>query len=229
MTNNKAKEVNIICDVAGQYDTMIALLDKMPKGAYVQGVGDLIDRGPKSKEVIEFFMEHDKNGTGGSLLGNHEHLMLDHYGKIKVDDGTSYYDPGTWYNNGGLATLSSFGEPVPESVLEWVAGLSLIDFFGDVFVAHSFIPRHMSLAEACLVDTWENRYRDPVNLIWGREQPQMLPEYSLQVAGHNSQFGYKQFKDEDGKSYAVCLDSTRYKTMTGIHLPSREIYQQPYI
>lgn len=222
---DKIKEVNIICDVAGQYETMLALLSKMPQGAYIQGVGDLIDRGPQSKQVVEFFMQRDREGTGGSLFGNHEHLMLSHYNRNGLD---SFYDHGMWIFNGGGATQKSFAGSVPKEVLDWVEKLPLFKVFGDIMVAHSFIPREMGLDESLNVDVWEDRWTDPYNIIWSRDVPIRRDEYSLQIAGHNSQFGFKRFSDDKGE-YAICLDSSSYKMLTGIHLPSMEIFQQKYI
>lgn len=64
----------IIGDVHGEYDTLAALVEKLPKDADVVFVGDLIDRGAKSKEVIEFMRKNNYR----SVLGNHEQLMIEY-------------------------------------------------------------------------------------------------------------------------------------------------------
>ena len=64
--------VNIISDIAGNYKTLMALLEKMPQDEEIISVGDMVDRGPRSKEVIEFFMNNE-NAT--AIMGNHEHMM----------------------------------------------------------------------------------------------------------------------------------------------------------
>src|SRR5271165_2882948 len=89
---------NIIGDIAGQYDTLLALLAKMPKDATPVSVGDMVDRGPKSKQVLEFF----KN-NGLAILGNHDHMMID---ACKYD--MKYYNNGAWFWNGGQRTVESF-------------------------------------------------------------------------------------------------------------------------
>jgi serine/threonine protein phosphatase 1 len=65
--------MNLIGDIQGKYRTLLALLKQMPDDDPVS-VGDMIDRGPHSMEVLEFFRNHGK-----ALLGNHEHMMLDYF------------------------------------------------------------------------------------------------------------------------------------------------------
>ena len=57
--------MNLIGDIQGNYRTLLALLKQMPDDDPVS-VGDMIDRGPRSMEVLEFFRNHGK-----ALLGNH--------------------------------------------------------------------------------------------------------------------------------------------------------------
>ena len=64
----------VIGDIHGHFDGMMALLDKLSPGAEdeVYFLGDLIDRGPKSAQVVDFV----KNSPYQCLMGNHEQLML---------------------------------------------------------------------------------------------------------------------------------------------------------
>src|SRR5262245_16243438 len=87
----------IIGDIAGQYKTLLALLKQCPNEEPVS-VGDMIDRGPDSKLVLDFFM---KNGR--AILGNHEAMMLDAIG------GGHYGAWQDWVGNGGGYTMRSFG------------------------------------------------------------------------------------------------------------------------
>ena len=85
---------NIIGDIAGNYNTLMALLKQMPDEEVIS-VGDMIDRGPHSKQVLEWFM---KNGT--AVLGNHEHLLY--------TSQTDSYMADIFLRNGGIATIQSF-------------------------------------------------------------------------------------------------------------------------
>lgn len=87
---------NIVGDIAGNYKTLQALLAKMPPGVPIS-VGDMVDRGPASKQVLDFF-----KASGMAVLANHEHMMLHEY------QGKRTYEPGIWLLNGGHATMTSF-------------------------------------------------------------------------------------------------------------------------
>ncbi len=96
----------VIGDVHGHYDTLMQLVAKLPCDAKLVFVGDIIDRGKKSAEVVRFVRE------GGHLcvMGNHEELMikdapyvLNAYDKDRTLDLYS-----TWFSNGGTWTLTSY-------------------------------------------------------------------------------------------------------------------------
>lgn len=86
-------------------------------------LGDYVDRGPDSYDVIEIVMslEKDPNQKVINLKGNHEQLMLDAYQRNKR---FAYH---VWLDNGGAQTITSYQdngltEP-PARHLEWLAGL----------------------------------------------------------------------------------------------------------
>jgi serine/threonine protein phosphatase 1 len=66
-------------------------------------VGDYIDRGPCSREVVDLIMQLDVEVT--CLMGNHEMMMLN----ATEDLGIGYGPVELWYYNGAEATLQSFG------------------------------------------------------------------------------------------------------------------------
>ena len=53
------EEYLIIGDISGQYEALINLVKQAPNTIPVS-VGDLIDRGPDSKKVINFFKDNGK-------------------------------------------------------------------------------------------------------------------------------------------------------------------------
>ena len=65
-------------------------------------LGDYIDRGPRSKEVVDFILQLQKENYGVyTIRGNHEQLF--------IDSGTDFKHFDNWLANGGLQTLESFG------------------------------------------------------------------------------------------------------------------------
>lgn len=207
---------NVIGDIAGNFKTLMALLEKMPDDEVIS-VGDMVDRGPRSKEVLKWFMEN-----GRAIMGNHEHMMLDH-----MTDG-GFYERGLWLYNGGTATLESFGYVpfLPEDMMKWVRRLPYYLEVDGFLVSHSFIHPEHDLKSACKLGL--TAHDNPNCIFWSRRAPVRREGYVRQIAGHNSQWGLKRFSDEEGE-YAICIDSCRANVMTGIHLPSMEIYQQEFI
>ena len=209
---------NIIGDIAGNFLTLQALLKKMPVGEPI-AIGDLCDRGPRSKEVFEFFMNN-----GRAIMGNHEHLLLSHYRQ------DHYYESGMWYYNGGIQTENSFGDGmVPDTMINWIETRPKYLVIDNCLISHAFLNSRFVIAdEACDLGYDAFSQQGENSIIWNRSEPCRRPEYSLQIAGHNSHFGLKWFGDLLG-DYAVGIDSSRQKVLTGLHLPSRKTFQQEYI
>jgi serine/threonine protein phosphatase 1 len=79
------------------------LLDelKITKEDAIYFLGDYIDRGSGSKEVIDFILQlKNENYNINTLRGNHEQLFM--------DSDRSFTDFQNWIANGGVATLESF-------------------------------------------------------------------------------------------------------------------------
>lgn len=100
-----------IADIHGRFDLLqkaVTLIEEDAAGAEHQTItlGDYIDRGPQSKECIEFLMECS-NVNFISLQGNHETML--------VETIQTPLDPGWWMGNGGNATMASYGCKVKTS------------------------------------------------------------------------------------------------------------------
>lgn len=103
-----------IGDVHGRDDLLVRLLDRIVADRAEHGggtatlvyVGDYIDRGARSVEVIDRVMRGVPGFETVCLKGNHEQMMLD---TIGVDG--SYAWP-VWIANGGDETMKSLGLPL---------------------------------------------------------------------------------------------------------------------
>lgn len=64
----------IIGDIHGCYDELLELLERAGTTSddVIVSVGDLVDRGPRSPEVLRFFRERCAAGRAVVLMGNHE-------------------------------------------------------------------------------------------------------------------------------------------------------------
>lgn len=120
--------VYAVGDIHGRADLLARLLDQIRADraqhvaegdgpTLVIFLGDYVDRGPQSREVIDLLLafRHDPAFESRFLLGNHEDTMLDYLsGRIS---GLG------WSRHGGGATLRSYGVEPPreESRSAWVA------------------------------------------------------------------------------------------------------------
>jgi protein phosphatase len=88
--NNKKQETgpfDIIGDVHGCYDELVTLIEDLgyentdglynhPAGRKLVWVGDLVDRGPKTPEVLRLVMNHVNAGLAFCVPGNHDAKLL---------------------------------------------------------------------------------------------------------------------------------------------------------
>lgn len=100
-------------------------------------LGDMIDRGLDSKDVIERVrrLEADFPEKVTVLAGNHEYLA------IKAQPGCgSYDDIWLWQVNGGGETIASFNGPMPDEITKWLIGLPLFYETDEFFFSHAPVP-----------------------------------------------------------------------------------------
>ncbi|KQO69895.1 metallophosphoesterase [Methylobacterium sp. Leaf87] len=118
-----------IGDIHGCADALrrlLAAIDRHRAGAPRRLVflGDYIDRGPDSAGVVATLraLQAAEPEAVTCLMGNHESLMLAAY-----RDG---FGSAPWLENGGVATLRSFGtrdpQALPHDVLNWMSALPTV-------------------------------------------------------------------------------------------------------
>jgi len=100
------KQIYVIGDVHGCYNTLIALVDKLPnkQNSKICFVGDLIDRGTNSKDVIKFIRDNNYD----CVLGNHEYFMMESLPKIIQDNNKILTEKWTSKKAGGKETIKSY-------------------------------------------------------------------------------------------------------------------------
>lgn len=189
----------IIGDVHGAYETLLALLSKLPEDAEVVFVGDLVDRGPASAQIIRLVREKGYR----MVLGNHESLMIDYgtsFTKSYPDSSNASF-LHTWYNNGGDATLFSYGllEYTTEGLLCVEDEAAMAQFLDDIAWLKS-VPLYLELpvrindrpvvvSHAPCADVWHH-HDDPDGqetfreyALWHRRDPK--PESTIyNIFGH---------------------------------------------
>ena len=126
-----------ISDIHGCYDSFYELTVRtirLTKSDQLILLGDYIDRGQKSKEVIDFIIDLRKGGFNvNPLAGNHEVMLID-----------SLYDPEMmplWLMNSGASTLESFGIPeigeIDKKYLKFFTSLEYYKILGNFIFVHA--------------------------------------------------------------------------------------------
>jgi len=212
---------NIIGDIAGQFDCLQRLLAQMPAGTPIS-VGDMIDRGPKSVEVVEFFR---KNGR--AVMGNHEHMFLNYiFTNEKAD---SCYPLGCYLRNGGTNTIVQFdwdsenGLSVPVKFLDYIR-----DLRQQIVIMEPSNQGHEGLiiTHAPIHPDPTSRQLQDYDRLWNRHERVEKRGNFYQVFGHNSHWDQRTFSGDTGE-YARCLDTNKPK-LVGMHWPTMEIFEEEF-
>ncbi|MEG3170841.1 metallophosphoesterase family protein [Sphingomonas sp. ZB1N12] len=166
-STDSGDRIYAIGDIHGRYDLLQMLIARIgehsaslppARSLYVVLIGDIVDRGPQSAEVLAMLYSLQRqNSRVIVLLGNHEEAML------QALDG----DPDAlrrWLAVGGDATLASFGiaplrvdddprdymnsarRAIPRQWLAWLRQLPLSVQSGDYYFVHAGVRPGVALA-----------------------------------------------------------------------------------
>lgn len=171
----------VIGDVHGHYDALSALLTKIELTSEdeVYFLGDLIDRGPQSAEVVKFVMESGYN----CLLGNHEIMLLD----VLASGNFQAEAFHSWLHNGGYSTIISYGNKIPPEHIDWMTNLPLYLDLGDYWLVHAGVDPYLPIEQ-----------QNSDHLCWIRESfhrtnTPIFPEKTI-IVGHTITFTFAGVK-----------------------------------
>ena len=157
-------------DIHGQDELFKSMLERIgfcdKDTLYI--LGDMIDRGPGSIEVLDIAMGH-KNII--PILGNHEMMMLDHLGRVKARD--------FWLNqsNGGRETKKKFLELDSEKQEDIIKYLKDTYLQVEIKIEETtFLLSHSSFLKDCGTVKWrEIPSETAFDVVW--DSPWRLWEY----------------------------------------------------
>jgi serine/threonine protein phosphatase 1 len=171
------ERIYAVGDVHGRMDLLLQLLSQIeqddslrePRRKRLIFLGDLIDRGPKSKEVVSLLSQAQRSAKRLLvLMGNHEAALLD---TLDGDEDAQKM----WLAHGGAATLDSFGinppeegesaasfadrmkQHLPPALVRWLRNLPLSMQSGSYFFCHAGVRPGVKLA-----------HQRPEDLLWIR-------------------------------------------------------------
>ena len=99
------KRLLAISDIHGdleKLEKLLQLVDYNEKYDQLLLLGDYVDRGPQSRQVLDRVIELKKKGAI-ALIGNHEKMMIEAF------DESNPMKLKRWYYNGGIQTLQNYG------------------------------------------------------------------------------------------------------------------------
>jgi serine/threonine protein phosphatase 1 len=130
----------VIADIHGHFDALQRLKKEFsynPIEHQLIYLGDYIDRGPNSFEVVNEVMREVLEEDAIALLGNHERMMLNAFTSRPNRDRIK--DMSLWLRNGGQKTVDSYenGEKDMKNHLEYLATLPLYVENNNYFFVHA--------------------------------------------------------------------------------------------
>ena len=156
----------IIPDIHGCAKTVKTLLENMLKVTRDDELfflGDYIDRGPASKDVIDYLMDLQERGWNiHCLKGNHEDYCVKAW---EADQKFHLFKPDiqkAWEQVGAKETLKSFGgkrpREIPQKYIDWMKDL-----------AYYYELEKYILVHAGMNFKIENPFEDTRSMIWVRD------------------------------------------------------------
>ncbi len=209
----------VIGDVHGYYEGLINLLEAIAPATEdeVYFLGDLIDRGPQSSQVIDFV----KDNNYKCLLGNHEQMLLN----ILTGENVPVALMQAWLHSGGQATITSYPDAtVSLEHIHWLKSLPTYIDLGHIWLTHAGVDpkkaiREQSAEQFCWI-------RDEFHSI---DQPYFTNK--LIVVGHTITFtfpGVNPGQLAQGRGW-LDIDTGAYHPrsgwLTGFDMTNNLIYQ----
>ncbi len=212
-----------IGDIHGCVETLKTLLQRLDDdyGASREYVflGDYVDRGPSSKEVIDTLIEFSQDHTCHFIRGNHDQMFLTYY-----QDNT-YYE---YLNHGGAYTLESYyascpDQKVPYKHLKFLITTKLFHEAEHWVFVHGGLPPNMTVAEALADEDVYNSF------LWTRDHLESEDnEWEKTVV-----FGHTPVRQPIEKDNMIGIDTgcvyEQFGKLTAVILPEKEFVQQKRI
>jgi serine/threonine protein phosphatase 1 len=210
------QKIFVIGDIHGCFDKLCALMDKIPINFtrdQLIFIGDYIDRGSGSIEVVDYLIDLQKQLPGTLFLkGNHEDMLINYL------DGSDRY---TYLLNGGQRTLDAYlnhpnnpGEyPVPSAHLEFFNSLHFYYQTADYIFVHAGLRKKVPLESQKKMD-----------LLWIRDEF----IYSDFDFGKRVIFGHTPFKEPLVQTNKIGIDTGAVygNRLTCVQLPEIDFFSE---
>lgn len=218
MTN--PQKIVAIGDIHGCLKSLEAIWKKLePYKDYKHVfIGDYIDRGPSSKEVVDFLLSAKNERECIFIRGNHEQMLLDAVDRNEIK---------LWLVNGGRSTLASYnsGEDkirIPDDHLYFYRNTELFYDTKDYFFAHAGAPPDQKIEDS-IGDAEVSDY-----FLWGRDHIGLFGTAweKIVVFGHTPRSHPIRKENMIGIDTGCVYNELGYGKLTAVLLPEEEFIQQ---
>lgn len=212
----------LIGDIHGHFQKLSHLVDKIKKYLTLDDslvfLGDYIDRGYQSFEVIDYLVSLKDDYNTILLKGNHEDMFLNYL---------KGYDVSIFMYNGGHATIQSYEETIgslklPQAHKNFFNSLKLYYETEDFIAVHAGLRQGTSLQQQSEHD-----------LLWIREefyQKQYTWDKTV-IFGHTATFNitvlpiYEVYDDKKKNIIGIDTGAAYGGPLTCLRMPDRQIFQ----
>lgn len=236
---------DIVGDVHGCYEELLDLVGKLgyqvlgpadwpcathPQGRKLVFLGDLVDRGPQTPEVLRLVMGSEWRGTALCVLGNHDEKCARALSgkKVTVHEGLRR----------SLEQLGKQGESFCAAVQDFVGKLPshLVLDGGKLVVAHAGLPRELhgrdtdEVTQICkygMTAGEKDADGHPVRLHWEREYRGSALVVFGHVVGHRVRQVNNTACIDTGCVFGGQLTALRYPERQLVGVPARKVHIEP--
>ena len=222
-----SEQIYIIGDVHGCFNTLLELIKQFPnkEKSQICFVGDVIDRGLFSCDVVELIMQ---NGYK-MVMGNHERRLLSN--KFEFLNNKVPFDRSWFFGNGGEATYRSYlGQSVEfkQRHVDFLESRPVYLEFKDYKTQNG---EHLVVSHSAVGNMWElrnDKYASEEfkrHLLSGRGD-EMQVSGIFNVYGHTPVREVKFYKNSADIDTGCVFNEVGYDKLSALEFPSMKIYTQ---
>lgn len=181
-------------------------------------VGDYIDRGPASKQVVDYLLKFKNKVDCVFLRGNHEQMLLDAF---------DHDQKSMWMMNGGQATLQSYGivdntHKLPDKHRDFYEETRLYYDTEEYFFVHAGLSPAKTIA-----DSVEDK-NEIQKFLWERSHLNAFetPWEKTVIFGHTPRPKPLKKGKMIGIDTGCVYNRVGYGKLTAVKLPEEEFIQQ---
>ncbi|TVQ04325.1 MAG: serine/threonine protein phosphatase [Balneolaceae bacterium] len=214
------KKIVAIGDIHGCVRSLKTLWTRLKpyKDATHVFIGDYIDRGPSSKDVIDFLLDVRYDRECIFLRGNHEQMLLDAISGNELEN---------WIYNGGGSTLKSYNnirrpQDLPVEHLDFYLDTVLYYDTKDYFFVHAGVPPHQTIEQSKDDPSAEHFF------LWGRDHLNAfdVPWEKTVVFGHTPRPYPIRKNKMIGIDTGCVYTELGYGKLTAVLLPEQQFIEQ---